>query len=293
MKPAIAIVGCGTVGTAIGKLLARAGYRVSGVATRSKKTAVSAAKRIGAEGFSACPWEISKNARIVFITTPDDAIQRTCEAISKHEGFGKGNVVIHCSGALSSEILSSARGCGALVATLHPLQAFASVDQAENLLQSTFWTVEGDHEAMHHVQQLVNDLGGVLLEISAGAKSVYHAAAVTASNYLVTLISCALELGRVAGLSPEVSLKALLPLIKGTVSNVEARGIPGALTGPIARGDVDTVAAHLKAISGKSPRLLDMYKILGRYTIDLAKEKGTLDKEAAERLMALLGPENP
>jgi predicted short-subunit dehydrogenase-like oxidoreductase (DUF2520 family) len=290
-KPTVAIVGCGIVGTAIGKLLSKAAYSITGISARTLDTAARAAKRVGAHKFSDSPWGISQQAQVVFITTPDDAIQSTCQAIVKHDGFAHGTVVIHCSGALSSEILASARDCGAVVASLHPLQSFASVDQAETLVPGSFCAVEGDKAALPLVRQVAKDLGCVLMEITTEAKILYHAAAVTASNYLVTLMHLALRLSGAAGMSPEVSFKALLPLIKGTLSNIGLNGIPEALTGPIARGDVDTIAAHLKAMEDRVPELLVLYRTLGLHTIGLARDKGTLSKEAAERLIALLGPE--
>jgi predicted short-subunit dehydrogenase-like oxidoreductase (DUF2520 family) len=287
-KPTVAIVGCGTVGTAIGRLLAKRGYSILGVATRSLDTAAKAAKAVGADHFSDTPWDISRESQVVFITTPDDAIRPTCEAMAKHGGFQEQVVVIHCSGALSSEILSAARGSGAVVASLHPLQSFASVDQAEKLVPGSFCAVEGDETALPLVRQLVRDLGGVLIEITAQAKALYHASAVAASNYLVTLVHLALELNRNAGVPSDIFFEALLPLIQGTLANIGAKGIPEALTGPIARGDVDTVAAHLKAIEEGTPELLEIYRALGLYTVGLAEKKGTLTKKGAEKLVALL-----
>lgn len=291
MKPTVAIAGCGTVGTAVGKLLASAGYSITGVSARSIETATKAAKIIGAKRFSDRTWDISRGAGVVFITTPDDAIQSTCMAIAEHKGFDSKSVVIHCSGALSSEILLSARKCGAVVASLHPLQSFATVAQAETLMPGAFCAVEGDAAALPVVRKLVTDIGGVLMEITPGAKILYHAAAVAASNYLVTVMHLALELDRAAGMPPDVSFRALLPLIKGTLGNIGAKGIPEALTGPIARGDVETVAAHLETIKERVPSLLTLYRTLGLCTVDLAKAKGTLGKEAAQRLTALLGPQ--
>lgn len=293
MKPTIAIIGCGTVGTAMGKLLARAGHRVTGVATKSLNTAGRAAKIIGAEQFSDRPWEMSQGAQVVFVTTPDDVIESTCEAIVKHRGFDKNAVVLHCSGALSSAILSSARRCEAAVATLHPLQSFASVDQAEKLVPGSFCAIEGDKTALPVVRRLVRDVGGILMEITPEGKTLYHAAAVVASNYLVTLMHLALALNRAAGISPDVSCRALLPLIKGTLSNIDAKGIPAALTGPIARGDVDTVAAHLKAIAERVPEFLMIYKALGLHTVHLAREKGTLKSDTAEKLVTLFQRQKP
>jgi predicted short-subunit dehydrogenase-like oxidoreductase (DUF2520 family) len=225
---------------------------------------------------------------VVFITTPDDTIQSTCRAIAQHDGFDKGSVVIHCSGALSSAILSSAKDCQALVASLHPLQSFASVEQAEKSLPGSYFAVEGEASALAVVRQLVHDLGGILLEIGPGGKTLYHAAAVVASNYLVTLLDVALSLNRLAGMPQEVSFKALLPLIEGTLKNIGAKGIPQALTGPIARGDVETVKAHLQAIEKYSAEIVTLYKVLGRHTVDLAKAKGTLGDEASRQLVSLL-----
>jgi predicted short-subunit dehydrogenase-like oxidoreductase (DUF2520 family) len=293
MKPTIALIGCGTVGSAMGKLLARAGYRITGVATRSLDTAGRAAKMVGAERFSDRPWDVSRGAQIVFVTTPDDVIESTCKAIVKHRGFDKNAVVVHCSGALSSAILSSARRCEAAVATLHPLQSFASVDQAEKLVPGSFCAIEGDKAALPVVRRLVQDVGGLLMEITPEGKTLYHAAAVVASNYLVTLIHLARALNHAAGISPDVSFRALLPLINGTLSNIGAKGIPEALTGPIARGDVNTVAAHLKAIENRAPDFLAIYKTLGLCAVDLARDKGTCSQEAAERLVALLEARKP
>jgi predicted short-subunit dehydrogenase-like oxidoreductase (DUF2520 family) len=288
IKATVAIVGCGIVGTALGKLLGKADYHISGVATKHLETARRAAEATSAERFSVCPWEITREAKIVFITTPDDLIESTCMTISEHKGFEKNAVVIHCSGALSSDILSSARDSEAMVATLHPLQSFASTDQAVSLVPGSFCTIEGDKDALPIVRRIVEDIGGILLEITAEKKTLYHAAAAAASNYLVTLLHLALELDKAAGLTSDTSYKALLPLIKGTLSNIGEKGIPGALTGPIARGDVATVSSHLDAIAKDAPKFLALYKCLGLYTIDLAGAKGTLNKEAADKLLALL-----
>ncbi len=159
MKATVAIVGCGIVGTAMGKLLGKADYHISGVAAKHLETARRAAEATGAERFSVCPWEITPGAKVIFITTPDDLIESTCMTISKHKGFEKNAVVIHCSGALSSDVLSSARDSEAMVATLHPLQSFASTDQAVSLVPGSFCTIEGDKDAMPIVRQIVEEPG--------------------------------------------------------------------------------------------------------------------------------------
>jgi predicted short-subunit dehydrogenase-like oxidoreductase (DUF2520 family) len=286
-KPAVAVIGCGTVGSAIGKLLGNAGYRISGVATSNLETARKAAEMTGSESYSDSPSEIASSGEIVFITTPDDFIESVCVEMTEQGGFQHDSVVIHCSGALSSEILAPARACGAKVASLHPLQSFASVDQAVSLMSGSFCTIEGDKEILPVVRRVVEDMGGIVLEITAEKKTLYHSAAVAASNYLVTLVHLALELDQVAGLDNDTSFKALLPLIRGTLDNIGKKGIPDALTGPIARGDVATVSAHLTAMEKDTPRLLPLYRCLGLYTIDLARTKGTISQDVADELTAL------
>ncbi|MBW2107630.1 MAG: DUF2520 domain-containing protein [Deltaproteobacteria bacterium] len=288
-KPPVVIVGCGTVGTALGRLLAASGYPIEGVITRSPSTARRAAARVGARAFSDRPTPLCRQGAVVFITTPDDAIKKTCDDIAAHAGFQRETVVIHCSGALSSEVLASARGCHALVASLHPLQSFASAEQAERILPGSYCTIEGDVSALGVVSRLVKDLGGIAVEIKPEAKALYHAAAVVASNYLVTLLDIALTLNRLAGIAPEAAFEALLPLIQGTLQNIHSSGIPQALTGPIARGDIQTVAGHLEAMSKQAPDVLAIYKSLGCRTVTLARAKGTLGDRAARELLNLLG----
>jgi predicted short-subunit dehydrogenase-like oxidoreductase (DUF2520 family) len=289
-KPKLVIVGCGTVGTAMAKLLSDSGYQISGVVTSRLETARTSAEATGADHYSERPWELTLGGEVVFITTPDDMIAPVCREIAEHEGFRENMVVLHCSGALSSEILEPARDSGASVATLHPLQSFASIDQAIRLVPDSFCAVEGEEKALPIVRQIVEDIGGILLEITSENKTLYHAAAVVASNYLVTLMGLAIELNKSAGLATDESFSALLPLIKGTLSNVRLKGIPDALTGPIARGDVATLTAHLEAMERDVPEYLSLYRCLGLFTVEIAKEKGSISQETAVKLVELLRP---
>jgi predicted short-subunit dehydrogenase-like oxidoreductase (DUF2520 family) len=287
-KPALVIVGCGKVGTAMANLLSRSGYLISGVVTSRLETARKSAEATGAGRYSDCPWELTPEADVVFITTPDDRIAAVCGEIAENNGFQGESVVLHCSGALSSRILGPARDRGAFAASLHPLQSFASADQAVRLVPGSFCAIEGDAEALPIVRQIVKDIGGLLLEITPEKKTLYHAAAVAASNYLVTLIGLAVELNRAAGLSSDAGYEALVPLVRGTLRNIGSRGVPDALTGPIARGDVATVAAHLEAMEKDVPEYLSLYRCLGLYTVDMAREKGSISQERAQRLVELL-----
>jgi len=284
MKPVIAIVGCGKVGTALAKFLSEAGYGISGLASKSFSSAKRLADLTGAGRFTTIPWEITKKADIVFLTTPDSEISDTCSNIAFNEGFKRDSVVLHCSGALPSTILSSAKSCGAFIGSMHPMQSFALNEGDESPFHGIIFAVEGDAQALHIAIKIAVDLGADCISISMEDKTLYHAAAVVASNYLVTLLSLAFRLIEHAGISGSDTWKVLKPLIKGTLLNIEKAGIPAALTGPVARGDIKTVERHIKAIREKSPELLDLYNTLGFHTIGIAESKGTLSKKSADIL---------
>jgi len=288
MKPSFAIVGCGKVGTALGIFLAAAGYRAAGFASKSLSSAKRAADSIKSGRFSDVPWEITGNADVVFITTPDGAIKDTCGSIAENKGFAKDAVVLHCSGALPSTILATAKTCGAHSGSLHPLQSFAATDFSINPFQGIIVAIEGEGNAVNLAKQIAGDLGGTSVTILTEAKTLYHASAVTASNYLVTLLGLALDLIGAAGISAPEGFKVLKPLIEGTLTNIENAGIPQALTGPIVRGDVETVAKHLKEIESKTPQLLDLYKSLGLHTISVATSKGSISEDTVRQLRDIL-----
>lgn len=287
MKPSFAIVGCGRVGTALAKYLAEAGYTPAGLASKSLASAKRVADLIGASGFSNVLWEAAKKADIVFITTPDGAIKSACDSISENNGFKSGSVIFHCSGALSSTELMSAKTCGAKIGSMHPLQSFASTEYEFNPFSGIVTSVEGDREAIDAAKHVTEDLDSHCITINTEAKMLYHASAVVASNYLVTLLDLSLSLIKFAGVTGEDALRGLKPLIEGTILNVEKMGIQNALTGPIARGDIQTIEKHLSEIGSKTPQLLSLYRTLGLHTVEIARAKGTLSNSTAKQMISL------
>ena len=287
MKPTIAIVGCGRVGTALANFLSEAGYRISGLASKSLSSAKKTAGITGTEHFTTISWEITKEADIIFLTTPDSAISDACNSIAFNGGFKRNSVVLHCSGALPSTILSAAKDCGAFIGSIHPMQSFALNKGNVSPFHGIMFAVEGDIQALRIAAKIAVDLGADCIPIKTEDKTLYHAAAVVASNYLVTLLSLAFRLIEHAGISGSDAWKVLKPLIKGTLSNIEKAGIPAALTGPIARGDIETVKRHIEEIRKKSPELLDLYNTLGFHTIGIAESKGTLSEKSADILKKL------
>ncbi|MBW1813781.1 MAG: DUF2520 domain-containing protein [Deltaproteobacteria bacterium] len=288
MKPSFAIVGCGRVGKALGKHLQSVGYSLTGISTQSMDSAEKAASIIGTKNFTSHSWEITKNADIVFITTPDGVIADVCTQLAKNKGFKSDAVVLHCSGAHPSTILSSALECGTNIGSMHPLQSF-SAESSGNTFEGIVISVEGDEKAVTVATQISNDLGSNCLTIKTDSKILYHAAAVVACNYLVALQDAAFKLMEKAGISKDDVFAVLSPLISGTLSNIEKSGTIKSLTGPIARGDIETITRHINGINDKAPEILSLYNALGLYTIGLAKAGGTITDIKAQELNNLLG----
>ena len=284
MKPSFAIVGCGKVGAALGIFLARAGYTPAGFASRSLSSAKHLADIVFSDQVSDIPWHVTRSANVVFLTTPDSAIEETCSLISQNAGFSDQAIVLHCSGALSSSVLSSAKTCNAWTGSMHPLQSFASAGYRNNPFKGIIVSIEGEDPAVKIAKAIAADLGGTAVTLLTEAKTLYHASAVAASNYLVTLIDFAVQLIQEAGIDRKDAFNLLKPLIEGTLSNIEKVGAREALTGPIARGDVKTVKKHMEDIDSKRPDLLALYKLLGFYTVDIAAEKHAISESVIQEL---------
>ena len=283
-RPRLAFVGPGTLGTTLAHALSRAGYPVVAIGGRTADHVRALAHRIHGAEAADRPQDAVDAADLIFLTVPDDSIAPLCGSIS----WSASHAVVHCSGVASIDLLAPATEAGAAAAVFHPLQTFATREQAErNLPGSAFGIEATSDELLATLCRMAEALGGTPLAI-AGDKSVYHASAVIASNYLVTLLDIASGLWEALGLSREEGLKALLPLVRGTIENLEAVGLPRALTGPIARGDVGTIERHLDALSRVAPDILPVYKGLARRAIPIARAKGGLTEEAAERLTAIL-----
>jgi predicted short-subunit dehydrogenase-like oxidoreductase (DUF2520 family) len=275
------------VGTAVGFLLRQAGYRIVAVASRSKASLTQGIVYTGGKPYLNFS-EAALQANCIIIATSDDAIAYVCNRISSEGGIKPGTKVIHMSGAGGLDLLESARDAGARVACIHPLQSFADVESAiRNIPGSTFGITSGDEIRKWSVQ-MVRDLGGVPFFISDADKPLYHAAACIASNYLTTLIHMVEEIYQSLGLSREDTIRAIWPLVMGTIGNIESKGTVQALTGPVARGDAGTIRKHAEALRQKLPDLLQAYSALGILTADVGLKKKTLSPETARLIKELL-----
>jgi predicted short-subunit dehydrogenase-like oxidoreductase (DUF2520 family) len=277
-------IGAGTTGTALAVRLSQKGCPVVAVSSRTLSSAQKLAGLVPHCQVCNTAQELADTADLVFITTPDDIIAQVCSQVQWHEGQS----VVHCSGAHSVDILEPAKKLGAAVGSFHPLQTFADVDQAiENLPGSTF-ALEAEEPLLSMLKELTSLLNGSWVELKPEDKVLYHAAAVFACNYLVTLVKLALDLWLDFGVPAKKATRALLPLLTGTINNIDSIGLPDCLTGPVARGDSGTIERHLRALETRSPSLLTTYQELGLQTIPIALAKGQINEQKAEEMKALL-----
>jgi predicted short-subunit dehydrogenase-like oxidoreductase (DUF2520 family) len=284
----IAIVGAGVLGTSLGMLLKRAGHEIVAVSSRTLKSARAAVKEIGGTPAVGDVGMAPLGADLVILAVPDRAIPSVAIQLAAGGALRRGAVVAHVSGALPAGVLTGVRAAGAHAGSMHPLQSFAGVETAVASLPGTFFFLEGDPEAVDVLRSVVLSIDGRPVPIDSASKALYHAAAVAASNYVVTIVDYAAGLMSKAGVPQDVALPALLPLVQGTLRNLETVGLPGALTGPIARGDVGTVRNHLRALRRAPGDLVRLYVALARKTVEVALRKGKIEREAADALLRLL-----
>jgi len=290
-KIKVAIIGCGRAGKTIGTILNKSnGYKVTAVACAHDRTAEKAARFIGKKiRHSSNILDIARQGEIIFITTPDDEIERTFLTLCEKKAILDNTLVIHCSGNFSSDILKSNKMPGLKTGTMHPLQTFANPGESANRFKGTTCTYESTSPvAAKQILHIIKALHGTPVRINKMLKPIYHASGVIASNYLATLFYLAEKFLIKAGFPKKLANKALLELVEGTVKNLKSPGLPQALTGPVSRGDTDTIQTHLKMVKKYLPKYLQAYKLLGAHTIELALAKGSINKAKAKELGKIL-----
>jgi predicted short-subunit dehydrogenase-like oxidoreductase (DUF2520 family) len=287
--PKLGFIGAGTVATSLGCALHGKGYHVAAVASRTFASAEKLAEFIPACQPFREKQQVVDIADIIFITTPDDVIEQVASEIA----WETGKSAVHCSGADSSAILKRVVSKSASVGVFHPLQTFAGMEQAKNSLAGITFSVEAEEPLLAQLKGMAKALGGRSMVLKPEDRVLYHASAVMVSNYLVTLVKMSTDLWADFGLSREDAIKALAPLIKGTIHNIETVGLPGCLTGPIARGDTGTLKKHLSALGKNHSDITSAYRELGLKAVQVALEKGKIDAHKAREITSVLSnPDN-
>ncbi len=280
----IGFIGVGKVGTAFGVRLAEQGFPVVGAMDILPEEASRFSNSIPKCRVYDTAQELADEMDFVFITTPDDVIGQVASEVN----WQPGRTVIHCSGANSTAVLRPAKQAGCHVGCMHPCNTFASIQQSlENLPGSTF-TLEAEEPVLGDLKGFAQSLNGRWMPLQEKDKPLYHASVCIACNYMYTIISMATDLWKHFDLSQADATTAFMPILSGTLNNIENVGFPGCLTGPIARGDVGTIQKHLAALEQHEPSMVPLYKALGLETIPIGIAKGTLSQEKAEELRKLL-----
>ena len=282
----LGFIGAGPVGTTFGVRLSEQGYAVAAVADISPAAAERFAGLVPGCRVLGNNQDLADAVDMVFITTADDFIPQVSSALK----WRPGQTVVHCSGASTVQSLEAARRQGAGVGSIHPCQTFAGIEQAiANLPGSTF-AIEAEEPVKATLTDMARALRGDIVYLTSEDKVLYHAAAAIACNYFTTIVKLAADLWRNFGKTPADAIKAYMPLLRGTLANIETAGFPKCLTGPIARGDVATIRRHLAALEKSAPELLPLYRELGKFTVPIGRDKGSLAADRAAELTALLKP---
>lgn len=278
--PSTGIVGAGAVGTALGLALSRAGWPIHAVASRDPERRARFANSVeGARAFAEAQALIEE-VELIILAVPDDAIAPLAREIRMYSG----QAMVHTSGALGAEVLAPAMAAGTQIGSFHPLVAFADTERAIEALHGATVAVEGDDDLAALLGTMAQRIGAHAVRLAPGTKAAYHAAAVLAAGGFVALLDAIAELGAVAGLDEPGALAIYGPLIEGTLGNARALGIRAALTGPMTRGDVGTLTAHLAALRAHAPGVLPLYVAAAQREIDLALERGALAPETASAM---------
>ena len=222
---------------------------------------------------------------LLILAVPDDALHQVANEVARSGEAPRGCVAVHLSGALSTDVLEPLHAVGYTLGSLHPLQTVADPWSGGDRLRGCAYAIAGEPGALAVTRRVVDALGGLALVIPPALRPAYHAAAVFASNYVLAAAAVVARTLAEAGISEEDAVAAALPLMRGTIDNVEQLGFGAALTGPVARGDVDTIRLHLSRLSPRERRL---YSALGLETLQLARVAG-LDPVRAEEIRSLLG----
>ncbi|MBB0232892.1 DUF2520 domain-containing protein [Streptomyces calidiresistens] len=280
----VGVVGAGRVGPALAASLALAGHRpvaFSGVSEASRRRAEALLPGVPRTD----PAEVLARSELVLLTVPDDVLPELVSGLARTGAIRPGHLLAHTSGRHGTAVLDPARAAGALPLALHPVMTFTGTPVDVQRLAGCSFGVTAPPELRPAAEALVIEMGGEPEWIEESARPLYHAALALGANHLVTLVAQALELLRTAGVAaPD---RMLGPLLGAALDNALRSG-DAALTGPVARGDAGTVAAHVAELGAHAPDALPGYLAMARTTADRALAHGSLKPEAAERLLRAL-----
>jgi predicted short-subunit dehydrogenase-like oxidoreductase (DUF2520 family) len=286
-RPGVAIVGAGAVGHALALRLADRGYPVLAVISKTRSRAEALAQSVGAPVASNELFALPAAVRLVLICVDDDAVADVAESLTGVRHAWRETVVAHTSGALTSSVLSPLADEGADTLSFHPLQALTA-ESGPEALEGVYVGLEGGQRAVGAGIELAVGLGLRYLVLSPEAKARYHVAAVVASNFLVTLTAIVQEILQSIDVPRDDSYAMIEPLVRGTFENLARLTPEEALTGPVVRGDTDTLRRHGLSLRQHLPQLVPVYAAMTVEAVRVAVRSGRLDPRDADEVLALM-----
>jgi predicted short-subunit dehydrogenase-like oxidoreductase (DUF2520 family) len=287
LRPArlqVGVIGTGRVGAVLGAALARAGHQVVAVSAVSERSRAAAARMLPGVPV-APPPEVLAAADLVLLTVPDDVLPGLVSGLASTGAPVAGRLLAHTSGRHGAAVLDPATRDGALPMALHPVMTFTGRPDDLDRLDGISWGVTAPEPVLPAAEALVIEMGGEPVVIDEANRALYHAGLASAANHLVALVAQSADVLRAAGVAEPSRM--LAPLLSAALDNALRLGDAG-LTGPVARGDVDTVAGHIAALRDTSPEALQAYLALARLTADRALAAGILSAPDAQRLLGVL-----
>ena len=264
----IGIIGAGKVGTTLGKYLSIHGKNVTGFYSRTHESADEAATFAETETYSSL-CKLVEKSDVIFITTPDGEIHQVWGDLL-HQDISN-RIICHFSGSLSSHVFSGREEAGASGISMHPMYAFSDKFHSYEQFHTAYLTLEGDPEAVAVMKPMWEAIGHHVMTLKAEDKIKYHAAAAMASNEMLGLMQASLDILSECGFSEKDSMALLTPLVQGNIASMLEKGCVNALTGPVERGDAQTVRKHLQALEGSKAGKI--YQSLGSTMVELAKRR--------------------
>jgi predicted short-subunit dehydrogenase-like oxidoreductase (DUF2520 family) len=289
----VGVVGVGRVGAVLGSALRAAGHSVVGVSAVSQASRERAEVLLAGVPVLQVP-DVVERAELVLVTVPDDALSDLVAGLAATGAWQPGQLVVHTSGRYGWRVLEPATKSGAIPLALHPAMTFTGTSMDLVRLTDCVFGVTAPAPVLPIAQALVVEMGAEPVVVAEEARPLYHAALAHGANHLVTLVAQSLELLRRAGV--EHPDRVLAPLLSAALDNALRSG-DAALTGPVARGDAGTVAAHVATIGaaeagGDTAGVLETYRALARATADRSLAAGRLSADAAEALLEALGSDH-
>ncbi len=280
-----AIIGSGKLGTTIGYSLAKQGFSILALTCRTLSSAKESAEIIGEGTPMTDNKKAVENAEMVIISVPDDKIKDVVKELSGLDLNKK--FIFHCSGILSSQILGPLKESGAQTASIHPVRSFPKKSREFRLFKNVYFSIEGAKKEQELSQMIVRKLGGLSFILKPKDKPLYHAACTIASNYLIVLIELARSVLEKADIKQELRDEIILSLIKETLRNAEKTGISQSLTGPVSRGDLETLKSHLISLR-PYPSVFKTYQDFAKQALKIAKKENRLSQNKIKKIKALL-----